>query len=65
MNIYMDGLDHLDEMYKDRKERDRRARELRCDGWTVICKKYHFYDFSGSPRYCLSASRPKNADSGA
>ena len=65
MNIYVDGLDHLDEMYKDRKERDRKARKLRRDDWTVICKKYQFWDLGDNSRYCLSSSRPKNVDSGA
>ena len=59
MNIHVDGLYHLDEMYKDRKDRDRRARTLRDDGWAVTCKKEHFHDFGDGPRYCLSASRPK------
>lgn len=59
MNVYVDGLDHLDEMYKDRKKRDRRARGLRREGWTVTCKKYHFYDLGDGPRYCLKANRAK------
>ena len=59
MNIYVDGLDHLDEMYKDMKERNRRAKELRALGWTVKCETHHFYDMGGGSRYFLSASRAK------
>ena len=59
MNIYVDGLDHLDEMYEDIKERNKRARELRAAGWTVECKKFEFYDLRVGPRYALKASRAK------
>lgn len=57
MNIYMDGKKHIEENFKDSKERNRRARELRQDGWKVTCKKWDFTDLAREIIYTIEASR--------
>lgn len=44
MNIYTDGKQHLDLQFKDMKERNRKAKELRKNGWTVKCSKVDLTD---------------------
>jgi len=43
-------------MFKDKKEHDTEARQLRKDGWEVTTKKYHF---DSDERFFLTAIRRK------
>ena len=40
-----------------RKARDARAKELRRDGWTVVCKRWDFTDLARTIDYALEGSR--------
>lgn len=42
-----------------RKIRDRKAKELRGQGWNVVCKRVGFADLMGCNVYMLDATRPK------
>jgi hypothetical protein len=55
MNIYIDGKQHLDLQFKDMKERNRKARELRKEGWTVKCSTIDFIDLARAVIYLIEA----------
>ena len=40
-----------------RKERDRRAQELRSQNWTVECKRYDFTDLARCRDFVLTATK--------
>jgi hypothetical protein len=62
---YLNEYDVLEERYyesKDpdaKKKRDRRARELRRQGWTVQIETFHNYDLGIGASYSLFAERKK------
>lgn len=56
---YLDKFEVKEESFKDMKERNRVARELRKEGWTVECKTWRFPDLGGGALYKLNATRPR------
>lgn len=65
---YLEKYEVLEEGWSDskypdaKKIRDRRARELRKQGWEVKCVTYDFTDLARSMRYCLDARRLRNKE---
>lgn len=61
MNIYFenDPQKHKEESFKTRKERDKRAKQLRKEGWLVKCEKFSCIDMGLEDRYLLEASKDK------
>jgi hypothetical protein len=55
MNIYTDGKQHLDLQFKDKAERNLKAKELRNAGYTVKCSKLDFTDLARDVVYILEA----------
>jgi len=61
-NIYTDGLEHLNLIFAEENalaERNRKAKELRAQGWTVKCGKTDFTDLARDVAYWLEAKRKK------
>jgi DNA repair protein RadC len=60
MNVYPEKFlkeyEVKETMFKDKKEHDTKARQLRKDGWEVTTKKYNF---DGDERFFLTAIRRK------
>ena len=56
-NIYVDNKKHLEEQYKDQQTRNKRAKELRQEGWSVTCKKWDFAGLGGEAIYAIEASK--------
>ncbi len=63
MNAYpkemIDAFEVLDENYKVRGERDKRAKALRKDGFTVTVETVNFSGFGYGKAYFLHARRPR------
>jgi len=55
MNIHTDGKQHIDLQFKDKAERNRKAKELRIDGYTVKCSKVDFEDLARDVVYIIEA----------
>lgn len=49
----------FEEQYTDMNQRNRIAREMRNDGWTVTCKKWDFTDLARAVVFSISAKRAK------
>lgn len=62
---YLKKWEIIDERYytnrdpSAKQQRDRRARQLRKEGYIVECKIYHFHDMGGGSVYTLDAKRIK------
>ena len=58
MNVYpkefIEQNEVKDQMFRDKRERDTLARQLRKEGWQVECKKYFF---EGDERFAVFATR--------
>lgn len=69
MNVYPEEytrqFDIIEEGWSEDREpdakriRDRRARDLRKQGWTVRAETYDFTDLARTVRYCIHAVRIK------
>ena len=56
--VYCDNKLHHHEMFKDRKERREKVKELRENGWLI--KSWTFTSPRGEKRYGLDAEKDKN-----
>jgi hypothetical protein len=65
---YLDRFEVIEEQWGDSKYpdakqlRDRRAKELRKQGFTVKCQKWDFTDLARSCSYSLTATRERRED---
>jgi len=56
---YLRKHDVIETHFKDKKERDRLARELRRVGWKVETEKFSFSDLGGSDTFTIYARKKK------
>ena len=65
---YLKAWDVIEENYYPNKDpcakqnRDKRARELRKQGYTVVCKKWSFQDLGYGDMYTLEAEKRREND---
>ena len=59
---YLERYEVREEQFSERAPRDKLARELRKQGWTVKCKKWDFTDLARCVAYSLHGVRERKPE---